>query len=128
MGDLDLKRVQFGPEVHGILDPGTSYASNISWDDKGRTILWLWGRTETKPEKGWNSVMTIPRILSLDADGFLRQLPAPEFESLRGEMQQLSEIKLDGEAVPLGNIKGNCLELQAELALDSANAVGLRLR
>lgn len=24
-----------------------TYASNISLDDKGRTLLWLWGRTNT---------------------------------------------------------------------------------
>ena len=73
VGNLDLQRALFTPETHGTLDPGMSYASNISWDDHRRTLLWLWGRTETKPEKGWNSVMTMPRVLSIDSDGFLRQ-------------------------------------------------------
>jgi hypothetical protein len=28
--------------------------------------------------------MTMPRILSIGPDGYLRQQPAPEFDSLRG--------------------------------------------
>ena len=44
IGALDLEKRLFTPETHGILDAGTAYASNISVDDRGRTILWLWGR------------------------------------------------------------------------------------
>ena len=80
IGDLDLAERRFIPDTHGVLDAGNAYASNISVDDRGRTILWLWGRTNTAPEKGWNGVMVLPRILSIGADGLLRQEPAPEFE------------------------------------------------
>ncbi|MCW5979319.1 MAG: glycoside hydrolase family 32 protein [Bryobacteraceae bacterium] len=128
VGGLDLERGRFTPETHGTLDPGTSYASNISRDGQGRTILWLWGRTETNPEKAWNSVMTLPRILSVDADGFLRQTPAKEFESLRGEARKLAGIALRDASEPLGGVQGDCLDIEAELTLDTARAAGLRLR
>ncbi len=128
VGELDLARAKFIPETHGTLDPGSSYASNFSQDDNGRGILWLWGRTGTKPEKGWNSVMAIPRILSVDPDGYLRQVPAPEFETLRGEMRSVAGAKLENRAVLLESVNGDCLELRAELSTGSATAVGLRLR
>ena len=81
IGSLDLARGKFAPDTHGVLDPGRSYASNISYDDRGRTLLWLWGRTDSDPAKGWQCCMTMPRVLSIDDDGFLRQNPAPEFET-----------------------------------------------
>ena len=65
IGDLDVERVQFTPQAHGVLDAGDAYASKISVDDRGRTILWLWGRTNTPQANGWGSVITMPRILSL---------------------------------------------------------------
>jgi beta-fructofuranosidase len=128
VGSLDLERVIFTPETHGTLDPGTSYASNISSDDRGRTILWLWGRTETNPEKGWNSVMAMPRVLSVDSDGFLRQRAAAEFESLREETWRVSGMDLNDTPQAVEGVRGDCLELEAELAADSASGVGLRLR
>ncbi len=128
VGDLDLARPRFEPEMHGLLDPGASYASNVSFDDKGRCILWLWGQTDTQPEKGWSSVMTLPRILSIDSDGSLRQNPAPEFETLRGSLQTVPPAKLEGKPLPLGGISGDCLEIEAEFAVERATGVGLRLR
>ena len=34
VGSLDLARGKFPPDTHGVLDPGRSYASNISYDDR----------------------------------------------------------------------------------------------
>lgn len=129
IGDLDLARVRFTPETRGVLDPGTSYASNISFDDKGRTILWLWGRTETKPGKGWNSVMALPRILSIGVDGFLCQTPAPELAALHGEPVRFPATTLSGKPLPLGApFAGDSMEIEAVFAVETASAVGLRLR
>jgi beta-fructofuranosidase len=58
VGSLDLAHGKFTPDTHGVLDPGRSYASNISYDDRGRTLLWLWGRTDSDPAKGWQCCMT----------------------------------------------------------------------
>src|SRR5438034_11429549 len=100
LGALHIATVQFTPHTHGILDAGDAYASNISVDDKGRTILWLWGRTNTPQGKGWGSVMTMPRILSIAPDGYLLQRPAPEFESLRGRVQNFPARGLETPFVP----------------------------
>jgi beta-fructofuranosidase len=129
VGDLDLTRGRFNPDTHGVLDAGSAYASNISFDDRGRSILWLWGRTDTNPDLGWNGVMAMPRILSLGGDGFLRQTPAPEFQALRGEPSSVPPAVLENKSVSLGDkISGDCLELEAEFAAGDATSMGLRVR
>ncbi len=128
VGDLDLAAPRFLPEMHGVLDPGASYASNVSFDEQGRCILWLWGQTLNPPERGWNGVMTLPRILSLGSNGELLQNPAPEFEKLRGEMQTVPPATLEGKPMRLDGISGDCLEIEAQFSIENATSVGLRLR
>ena len=125
VGDLDLERVRFTPETHGVLDAGDAYASNISVDDRGRTILWLWGRTNTPADRGWGSVITMPRILSIGPDGFLRQTPAPEFQSLRGELKSFAASALERPLV-LDGVSSASAELEAEFS--GAGNVGFELR
>lgn len=125
VGDLNLEIGQFLPETHGVLDPGTAYASNISVDDKGRTLLWLWGKTNTDPAKGWNGCLVLPRMLSIDTAGFLRQQPVPEVEQLRGEPLQTPAAELTEQGVRLGN--GDCVEVQITLHAGSARRVGVRI-
>uniref|UniRef100_Q026K0 beta-fructofuranosidase n=1 Tax=Solibacter usitatus (strain Ellin6076) TaxID=234267 RepID=Q026K0_SOLUE len=125
IGDLDIAKVQFTPQAHGILDAGDAYASNISVDDKGRTILWLWGRTNTPQGKGWGSVMTMPRILSIGPDGYLLQRPAPEFESLRGAARSFPARGLETPFVP-EDVAVDAAEIEAEFT--GTGVFGLELR
>lgn len=129
VGDLDLARRKFVPDTCGVLDPGNSYASNISFDDRGRCLLWLWGMTDTNPEKGWNNAMVMPRVLTIGEDGYLRQNAVPEFNRLRGEIRTAPPAVLDAEPLALSEtIAGDALEIQADFTLSNASAVGLRLR
>lgn len=129
VGDLDLSRAKFLPPTRGVLDAGSAYASNILQDERGRSVLWLWGRTYTNPDKGWNGCMVMPRVLTIDDTGFLRQNPCPAFESLRGEARTVQPAVLEEKPLTLGErISGDCLELQAELSTKTAVAVGLRVR
>ena len=125
IGDLDTAAVRFTPQAHGILDAGDAYASNISVDDKGRTLLWLWGRTNTPEGKGWGSVMTMPRILSIGPDGYLLQKPAPEFESLRGSLNSFPARGLETPFVP-NDVAVDTAEIEAEFT--GNGAFGLELR
>src|ERR1035438_3814712 len=127
VGSLDLARGKFTPDTHGVLDPGQSYASNISYDDRGRTLLWLWGRTDFDPAKGWQCSMTMPRVLSIDEDGFLLQNPTPEFETLRGDVRTMPAAPLDLQPLA-ASFAGDCLEIEAAFTLEQADAVGLRVR
>jgi beta-fructofuranosidase len=129
VGSLDLARGKFTADTHGVLDPGRSYASNISYDDRGRTLLWLWGRTDSDPAQGWQCCMTMPRVLSIDEEGFLRQNPAPEFETLRGDVLSMPAGPLEAKPLALGgSFAGDCLEIEAAFTLEQAAAVGIRVR
>jgi len=126
VGDLDLERARFTPDIRGVVDPGASYASNISRDDKGRTILWLWGRTGTDPAKGWNGCMAMPRTLSIDEDGLLRQQPAAEFETLRGMERTMAPTDLREKPMTLAD--GDTMEIEAILRPSGEAQVGLQVR
>lgn len=125
IGDLDVERMQFTPSAHGVLDPGDAYASNISVDENGRTLLWFWGRTNTPPGKGWGSVIAMPRAITVGADGYIRQQPASEFAMLRGALQTFPARTLD-KPVAIEGAEGDCLELEA--VFSGAGSYGLELR
>jgi len=125
IGDLDIPRMQFVPAAHGVLDAGDAYASNISVDDKGRTLLWLWGRTNTPPDKGWGSVITMPRTLTIGPDGYLRQQPVVEFDSLHGGVKTVAASTLE-KPLDLDGIRTDCAEIEVEF--HGGGTYGLELR
>jgi beta-fructofuranosidase len=90
--------------------------------------LWGWireGRSEAAQRAaGWAGVMSLPRLVSLDADGRLRITPAPEPESLRGKHHHFSGQPASG-AYPVG---GDSLEIQAEFELGASEVAGLTVR
>lgn len=126
VGDLDLTRPRFIPERQGILDPGKSYASNISRTPDGRTLLWLWGRTETPAGKGWNSVMAIPRVLAINATGDPVQAPIAEIDTLRGEKIEVADLALTKDSRAVAS--GDCLDLSLEIEVTGNAPAGLRVR
>jgi beta-fructofuranosidase len=92
-GLLDPKTMLFHAERGGLLDPGAYYAPKTQLDAHGRRILWGWIQ-ERRPEKdysaaGWAGLMSLPRILSLDARGDLQFDVAPEVGVLREAEQYL---------------------------------------
>jgi beta-fructofuranosidase len=125
IGDLDIKSMRFAPSAHGVLDAGDAYASNISLDDKGRTLLWLWGRTNTAEGKGWGGVIAMPRILSIGADGYLRQEPAVEFELLREAKRTFPGGGLE-KPIVLEGVATDCAELEAEFSGGGTHVLELR--
>ena len=80
------------------------YAPQTFVDDAGRSILigWMGGfdKEWTAAPHGldWCHCLTVPRELTVTADGHLRQWPVAELDTLRGEKHGLAH----GEAVTLG--------------------------
>ncbi|MGA7523831.1 MAG: glycoside hydrolase family 32 protein [Acidobacteriaceae bacterium] len=92
-GVLDPATMLFHPERGGILDSGAYYAPKSQLDAHGRRILWGWIQ-ERRPEQdysaaGWAGMMSLPRILTLDARNDLQIDVAPEVETLREAEQRL---------------------------------------
>lgn len=87
VGSLDEGAMRFHPEKVGVVDEGAYYAAKSQRDAAGRRILWGWVE-ETRPQAayeaaGWAGMMSLPRVLTLDAAGGLRVAPAPGVAELR---------------------------------------------
>jgi len=91
-GDYDHDALRFTPRRDGVLDHGAYYAPKSFVAPDGRRILWGWIR-ETRPDAalpaaGWAGCMSLPRVLTIGAQGQLEMNPAKEVESLRGVREQ----------------------------------------
>jgi beta-fructofuranosidase len=71
VGGLDGETMKFKAEVRGIVDHGSFYAPNVMFDKQGRCLLWGWIR-DFPGGKGWNGCLTVPRVLSIDANSALK--------------------------------------------------------
>lgn len=93
-GELDEKTMTFHPGQAGILDYGSYYAAKTQLDQAGNRIVWGWIQ-EARPlaeykAAGWAGLMSLPRVLTVAADGRLRIGLAPEVALLRGRRAALS--------------------------------------
>ncbi len=88
-GHLDLEAMIFHPQKTGLLDLDAFYAPKTQLDAHGQRILWGWIQERRSDDAmraaGWSGLMSLPRVLRLDADGTLRMTILPQFASLRGE-------------------------------------------
>jgi len=107
----------------------------ICWaDGRDRRIMTAWiaeGRTvERQREAGWAGVMSLPRLLSLRADGSLRIVPVPELQALRRNHRRFTGLRggPGNFCLPLKEIEGDCLEIAAVIDPGDAETVGLKLR
>ncbi len=87
-GDYDAGAHTYTARREGVLDHGAYYAPKSFLAPDGRRILWGWIR-ETRPEAefaaaGWAGCMSLPRVLSIGAQGQLEMHPAAEVLKLRG--------------------------------------------
>jgi len=86
LGTLD-EELRFHEERDEILEPAAwdgFYAPQVFTDENGRVIVIGWmPECSNIPHQGWSGVMSLPRILTLDADG-LHGEPVPGAEELPG--------------------------------------------
>jgi beta-fructofuranosidase len=128
VGDFDVANHQFKPVQRGILDRGAAYyAPNSLLDHRGRRLIWGWIRG-FKPDQGWNGCLTLPRMLSLNSRNELIQKPVPELKKLRSEHFRLSDFTLEGTPHVISGVKGDCLEIYADIELLDASAVRFDIR
>lgn len=133
IGTWDAKAERFTPERHGKMNwPGGHLAApETLLDAKGRRIFWGWVREARKAatSKGWGSVATLPRLISLHDDGDLKIEPAPELESLRYDERRHADLKVSAaREVTLDDIRGDSLELRLLIEPGSAKEFGLAVR
>jgi len=87
-GDFDGRR--FTPQQRNLVDHGMSfYAPQSFTDAHGRRIMIGWCQEQCGEQLsralGWSGVMTLPRMLALDAHGHMTYTVAPEMKALEAE-------------------------------------------
>lgn len=126
----DQQALRFLPRIHGLLDHGgLYYAPQAFIDEAGRRICFGWlleGRTpEAFAAAGWAGVQSLPRMLSLDANGGLVQRPIPELETLRTAHEEVAAGLWTGRREL--DIAGTGLEIDLALEFKGAEEAGLEL-
>lgn len=115
------------------LDNGHDYyaaQSFLAADGRRVMMAWLdmWESEQPSQKEGWAGCLTLPRALSLGADGRLRQQPIAELASLRAAETALTPALLDNNAVKLAeNITAQEIILHWDRKNAQAERYGLRL-
>ena len=132
LGDYDGARDKFVVTDGGLFNFGPStpsgvHAPSAAPDGKGGVVV-IFNMNQGIPTQGWNQIMTLPRLLTLDDDGRLLQQPAGDIESLRYDHQQVDAMTLPpNQEIVLDDISGNAMELALEIDPGDAPLVELNL-
>ena len=120
LGDYDKARDKFVVTDGGLFNFGPSTPSGVhapsAVPDGNGGVVVIFNMNQGIPTRGWNQIMTLPRLLTLDADGRLLMEPTGDIESLRGEHRRREGLTLPAnEEIVLDDIAGNAMELALEL-------------
>jgi len=135
LGDYEKKRDKFvvtggGDFNFGPFAPAGVHAPSATPDGKGGVTV-IFNMNPGKPTEGWNQIMTLPRRLTLAPQGKLDELriePAGDIESLHYDHRRVKAINLPAnEEVVLDNIKGNAMEIAAEIDPENAPMVEMNV-
>jgi beta-fructofuranosidase len=120
---------RFTPSYEGVLDYGHLYAPLTTVDAQGRRLLMGWLREARTPVEqqtaGWSGAQSIPRVLSLDAQGRLTMPPIPELERIRGRHHHFAAADLAGDGAT--GVSGLALDIAAAFDPAKAASCGLSL-
>src|SRR2546428_5636704 len=122
------------PRAQSIIDyGGYFYAPQTLLDPTGRRLLWGWlweGRSdEAQWAAGWAGVMSLPRVLSLSTDNVVSLEPAPELKQLRSDHRRIMDLSIQSTSfMLLKEVRGDCLEILAELVPGEATELGIGVR
>ena len=132
LGDYDLVRDKFLVFSGGLFNFGAStpsgvHAPSATPDGLGGVVA-IFNMNHGMETKGWNQIMTLPRLLTLENDSVLNIKPAGNIESLRYDHKHLEETVLPpNKEVVLDGIEGNTMEIIAEIDAKSSPMVELNV-
>jgi beta-fructofuranosidase len=137
IGDYDTALDRFVPTSHarfnfGPFGPGGVHAPSATPDGKGGVTA-IFNMNPAMPTVGWNQIMTLPRKLTLLGNEAVERdtlaiAPAGDVESLRGTHQRIEKLTLPAnQEVVLEEVKGNAIELLAEIDANEASMVEMNV-
>jgi beta-fructofuranosidase len=132
LGDYDPQRDKFFATGHGRFNfgpvsPGGVHAPSATPDGQGG-LMAIFNMNLAIPARRSDGIMTLPRRLTLLGRDELGIEPAGDIESLRREQQHVGPTPLPAnQEIVLPTIRGNALEIVAEIDAKSAPMVELNL-
>lgn len=142
----DFQDGKFLPDHHALLNWARwdYFAPESLLTPDGRRVMWAWctpwvnGMQRTTRARNFDSLLnpavfqqgiqSLPRELSLPADGILRIKPLRELEKLRGDPTREEDITVrDGMIHVLDGIRGDAMELEVIIAAPQAQECGISL-
>lgn len=132
LGDYDTKDHYFHPTYHGRFNfmsflPGGVHAPTATTDGKGGVIV-MHNMHSSKTTPGWRGITTLPRRLTLLNEDTIRIEPHGDFMSLRNNHQRINKMTLPAnKELVLDNIRGNAMEIIAEIDVNDAPMVELNV-
>ncbi len=132
LGDYDKKRDKFmvtsaGKFNHGAVSPSGVHAPSATPDGKDGVIV-IFNMNQGKQTDGWNQIMSLPRRLTLLSENEIGQEPAGDIESLRYAKKSVPSMRLpNNKEIVLKEIKGNAIEISAEIDMKNAQVVELNV-
>lgn len=102
------------------------YAPQSFVDESGRTIMVGWMSEpvhdyDTHPDGlAWNHCLTVPRLLTLSADGRICQQPVPELDVLHGERIEVSQEQALSLSEHRCDLRAEGIEGSFSVVLDDA--------
>ena len=111
----------------GASTPSGVHAPSATPDGLGGVVA-IFNMNPGMETKGWNQIMTLPRLLTLGNDSVLKIEPAGDIESLRYDHKHLGDTVLPpNEEIVLDGIKGNTIEIIAEIDAKTSPMVELNV-
>ena len=135
LGDYDKRRDKFvvtagGDFNFGAFGPCGVHAPSAFPDGEGGVIV-IFNMNEGKPTRGWDRLMSLPRRLTLAPKGSFNPLyiePAGDIESLRADHRRVEGVTLPANRdMVMDNIRGNAMEIVAEIAPQQAQTIELNV-
>ena len=124
----------FQPETEFRLwDCGHNYYAPQSFNDGERQIVYGWMSPFVEPipmqDDGWCGNLTLPREITLGADGDLHTAPVVEMEGLRENTTDFGAISLDvnGEQTIADDAEAVEIEMTIDLNDSTAERAGLKI-
>lgn len=132
LGDYDKENDKFivtsaGKYNQGAVSPGGVHAPSATPDGKGNVII-MFNMNPAKQTDGWNQIMSLPRRLTLISKDVIGQEPAADLSPLHFGGKKLEGVKLPAnKEIVLKGIKGNAMEIDAEIDMLSSQVVELNV-
>jgi beta-fructofuranosidase len=132
IGDYDTRRDKFivangGKFTFGSWHSGGVHAPSAAPDGKGGVIA-IFNINAGKPTAGWDQIMSLPRRLTLRGKDEIDMEPVGAIQSLRKNRRRVKAMQLPANReIVLNGIRGNAIELTAEIDTQSSSVVELNV-